>query len=46
MWVVYSLGFVVVAIALERVPCGNPKNSFIWWRTEGDQSANIKSKFL
>lgn len=46
IWVVYSLGFLVVVIALERVPRGNGRNSFIWWRTEGHRSANMKSKFL
>lgn len=43
IWVVYSLGLFVVLISLERVPCRNPRNSFIWQRIEGDQSANMKA---
>lgn len=43
IWVVYRLGLFVVLISLERVPCRNPRNSFIWQRIEGDQSANMKA---
>lgn len=40
---VYSLGIFVVLIALERALCGNTRNSFTWWRIEGDQSADMKA---
>lgn len=42
----YTVWFCFVVIALERVLCGNPRNSFIWWKIEDYQSANMKTNFL